>query len=138
MFELIVYAVDEVWVLIRAQDSEVSFAVEEDNAYTRSDLCEVEPTAVACIMRILLRYVVEIESLETKGLTAIQLNCFIATLEAIVNHLIPSLQRVTTECFYCEYGALQNHSPAQIFKILIPRLNKLIREKQSEVESGVE
>ena len=34
-------------------------------AYSRADVCEVEPTAVACILRILLRYVVELEALTT-------------------------------------------------------------------------
>ena len=42
---------------------------------------QVEPTAVACVLRILLRYVVEVEGTDTSGLTRQQLGCFIATLK---------------------------------------------------------
>ncbi len=42
---------------------------------------QVEPTAVACILRILLRYVVELEAIEARGLSALQLACYSQTVE---------------------------------------------------------
>jgi hypothetical protein len=42
---------------------------------------QVEPVAVACMIRIFLRYIVEVEGLTTKGFTKQQNNCYIKTLE---------------------------------------------------------
>ena len=42
---------------------------------------QVEPVAVACMIRIFLRYIVEVEGLATKGFTKQQNNCYIKTLE---------------------------------------------------------
>ena len=37
--------------------------------------------AVACMIRLFLRFVVEVEGLTTKGFTKQQSNCYIKTLE---------------------------------------------------------
>lgn len=55
------------------------------SSYSRADVCEVEPTAVACVLRILLRYVVEIEAVDTRSLTPVQLNCYVQTLDVIIH-----------------------------------------------------
>lgn len=73
-------------------------------AYSRADVCEVrsrafvccakeanlhmrpeqvEPTLISSIMRILLRYVIEIEATDVKGFTKNQLSTFISTLEVV-------------------------------------------------------
>jgi hypothetical protein len=41
----------------------------------------VEPVAVACLIRLFLRYIVEVEALTTKGFTKVQSSCYIKTLE---------------------------------------------------------
>jgi hypothetical protein len=37
--------------------------------------------AVACLIRLFLRYIVEVEALTTKGFTKVQSSCYIKTLE---------------------------------------------------------
>jgi hypothetical protein len=41
----------------------------------------VEPVAVGCIIRIFLRFVLEVEGLTTKGFTKVQTGCYLKTLE---------------------------------------------------------
>jgi hypothetical protein len=41
----------------------------------------VEPVAVGCIIRIFLRFVLEVEGLATKGFTKVQTGCYLKTLE---------------------------------------------------------
>jgi hypothetical protein len=36
---------------------------------------------VACLIRLFLRYIVEVEALTTKGFTKVQSSCYIKTLE---------------------------------------------------------
>lgn len=44
-------------------------------------LLQVEPVAVACLIRLFLRYIVEVEALPTKGFTKVQMGCYVKTLE---------------------------------------------------------
>ncbi len=49
----------------------------------------MEPTAVACIMRILLRYVVEVEATDTTNFSAAQLHCFVQTIDVSTLPFLP-------------------------------------------------
>ena len=48
---------------------------------------QVEPVAVACMLRIFLRYILEVEGLTTKGFTKQQNTCYLKTLEVKVSFL---------------------------------------------------
>lgn len=100
---------------------------------------------MACIMRILLRYVVEVEATDTSNFGASQLNCFVQTIDvstcyllfslrsnelrryscrtgqAVVNKLIPSVQRVTTEFLFADDSALLSNSPSvrELFRLIV-------------------
>lgn len=52
-------------------------------SYTRSDLCEIEPSIVSSIFRILVNYVRNIEQVDVKALTKAQKDCYVVTLEVI-------------------------------------------------------
>ena len=54
------------------------------DSYTRSDLCEIEPSMVSCILRILVNYVKNIEKVDVKALTKAQKDCYVVTLEVCV------------------------------------------------------
>eukprot|EP01038_Epipyxis_sp_PR26KG_P012943 gene12943-17352_t len=106
-----------------------------NDSYSRADICEVEPTATACLLRMLLRYVSEIEETDTKGFTRKQLDCFLQTLKAITTHLIPTLQMTIETCFFHEGLNListQNATSQNLFKSLIQRIQKLQNEKMSQ------
>jgi hypothetical protein len=54
------------------------------NGYNEADVCECEPVLVAGALRILLRYCMEMESVEKKGLSQSQVACFKNTIKVIL------------------------------------------------------
>ena len=60
---------------------------------------QVEPVAVACLIRIFLRYIVEVEGMTTKGFTKVQNSCYIKTLE--VHYLVEYCNIFILHIIYC-------------------------------------
>jgi len=130
-------------------------------SYSRSDVCEIESGAIAAILRILLRYVIEVESTDTKGFSRMQLTTYINTLEVISLRLIPSLQafmdsylvdskttyssqqerRKSSRSYSISNAAamavhssneLQAKSPQAVFSALQVKVAQLIQEKSNQ------
>lgn len=68
----------------------------------RDDLTEIETIAMSCILRFILRYVMELENLDHTLFTLTQLRCFRETIQAIMFHMLSSMQQLFEEYFYVE------------------------------------
>ncbi len=66
---------------------------------------------VTCLLRIILRYIVEIEAVDYTTLSKIQQECFRSIIEAIIYFLIPSLQKLMEDYFMIERLSLLNNPP---------------------------
>jgi hypothetical protein len=62
----------------------------------------VEPAAATCLVRLFLRYIVEVESLPTKGFTKLQMQCYVRTLQVRFHALHLSFFLF---CNQCNFGA---------------------------------
>jgi hypothetical protein len=69
--------------------------------YTEADVCECEPVLVSCALRILLRYCVEMEAVDKKGLSQLQVACYVNTVRAIIVYMIPSVETTIQSMLYC-------------------------------------
>eukprot|EP00603_Paraphysomonas_imperforata_P004474 CAMPEP_0114420236 /NCGR_PEP_ID=MMETSP0103-20121206/4451_1 /TAXON_ID=37642 ORGANISM="Paraphysomonas imperforata, Strain PA2" /NCGR_SAMPLE_ID=MMETSP0103 /ASSEMBLY_ACC=CAM_ASM_000201 /LENGTH=763 /DNA_ID=CAMNT_0001588705 /DNA_START=97 /DNA_END=2388 /DNA_ORIENTATION=+ len=88
------------------------------NTYSRVDLCELEPEAVACILRILIRYVRAVISLDLNSLSHSQRECFHATVEEIKVSLLPSAEDVILKGFFSDGSTLVATPPRAVLKHL--------------------
>jgi hypothetical protein len=66
----------------------------------------VEPVAVGCIIRIFLRFVLEVEGLTTKGFTKVQTSCYLKTLE-VRHQLLRALEAFLVVSQLCYSSALR-------------------------------
>lgn len=109
--------------------------------YSRDDVCEIEPEIVACLLRIIVRYVRDVESVvhvfgepqdgqeidnfdDEHHFTAAQKECFIMTLDAVNTKLIPTLNNVINSCFFSDGSVLVMNPPQSI----LDRLGSKVRE----------
>ena len=86
--------------------------------YSRVDLCELEPEAVACILRILIRYVRAIISLDLNTLSHSQRECYHTTVEEIKVSLLPSAEDAILKGFFSDGSMLIANPPKVVFKHL--------------------
>jgi len=75
---------------------------------------QIEPVSATCLLRILLRYIVEIEGIDYTSLSKIQQECFHSTIEAVVFFLIPSMQKLMEDYFLIERLSLLSNPPSVI------------------------
>ena len=54
------------------------------HGYSRADICECEPVLASSVLRVLVRFCWELECVDTKSLTAVQLNCFNNTVKVSI------------------------------------------------------
>ena len=94
------------------------FCGEANCVYARVDLCEVEPEAVACILRILIRYVRAIISLDINSLSYSQRECYFGTVEEIKVSLLPSAEDAILKGFFSDGSTLIANPPKAVFKHL--------------------
>lgn len=90
----------------------------EDSMYSRVDLCELEPEAVACILRILIRYVRAMISLDLRVLNHAQRECYDTTVEEIKVSLLPSAEDAIIKGFFSDGSTLVANPPKAVFKHL--------------------
>lgn len=109
--------------------------------YLRVDVCEAESTAVSSILRVLIRFCLELEisgsALEAAALQAqnssaaqikrieIQIQCFVTTLKMLVLHLMPSLNTCLMAFFSnssINSPVFEEHPPQAILQLLCQRL----------------
>lgn len=90
----------------------------DNSMYSRVDLCELEPEAVACILRILIRYVRAIISLDLNTLNHAQRDCYHATIEEIKVSLLPSAEDAILKGFFSDGSTLIANPPKAVFKHL--------------------
>ena len=50
--------------------------------YTRADVCELEPTLAACVLRLIVRFCIELEAVEYRAFSRHHQACFCSTLKA--------------------------------------------------------
>jgi hypothetical protein len=131
---------DEVWTLLHgpehAPSIDPSSTVPKDRcAYSRDEVCELESALCTTWLRLLLRYIIELEGLEISAIgssfTKAQLLTFSSSLLALSQHLVPSLQRAVDSCFLVEQVQLLVSSPSMVFQTVALRLNKLVGDAQA-------
>jgi hypothetical protein len=86
--------------------------------YSRVDLCELEPEAVACILRILIRYVRAVISINLSSLSYAQRECYHTTVEEIKVSLLPSAEDAILKGFFSDGSTLIANPPKAVFKHL--------------------
>jgi hypothetical protein len=86
--------------------------------YSRVDLCELEPEAVACILRILIRYVRAIISIDLNSLSFSQRECYHTTVEEVKVSLLPSCEDSILKGFFSDGSTLIANPPKVVFKHL--------------------
>jgi hypothetical protein len=64
------------------------------------------------ILRLLVRYLVEIEGIDTSTFTRAQIHCFTSTLDAMKTHLITSLQQLIEQYLVIERMQLTQTAPS--------------------------
>jgi hypothetical protein len=82
---------------------------------------------VSCILRIIVNFIKNVEKVDIMSLTNAQRECFIETLDRLVDSLIPSALRVINASFY--YEGLKT-SPQDICDLLIECIGNLKTRKQ--------
>ena len=108
--------------------------------YSRDDICEIEPEIVSCLLRIIVRYVRDVESTvpitseddvdasfdEDRMLTQAQKDCFIITMEAVNGTLIPSLNEVIWTNFFSDGSVLVLNPPMKILDRLGAKVSEIV------------
>lgn len=107
--------VNEILLLLKSNNNS------SDISYTRDDVCEIEPTIVICLLRLVIRYIIELEELEKSEFTKSQLLCFETTKKAISLYLLPSLDKILSY-FFSYLTILQNQTSQSIISSLQQRL----------------
>mmetsp|Transcript_164 Transcript_164/g.288 ORF Transcript_164/g.288 Transcript_164/m.288 type:complete len:136 (+) Transcript_164:84-491(+) len=96
-------------------------------AYSRIDLCELDPEAVACLLRILVRYVRAMVSVDTSVFSFDQRDCFQQTVEEIKVSLLPSVEDVISRGFFSDGSTLVMNPPKTVFSTLRKNVDLLKR-----------
>jgi hypothetical protein len=78
---------------------------------------EIEPTIVICLLRLVIRYIIELEQLDKSEFTKSQLKCFEETKKSISIYLLPSLDKILSS-FYNDLSNLQNQTSQSIISSL--------------------
>lgn len=113
--------------------------------YSRDDICEIEPEIVSCLLRIIVRYVRDVESTvpisseddgdasfdEDRMLTEGQKECFVKTMEAVNSTLIPSLNDVVWANFFSDGSVLVMNPPKRILDRLGAKVSEIILNAKS-------
>lgn len=86
--------------------------------YSRLDLCELEPEAVACLLRVLIRFVRSLISVDRRHLSEQQQECHRLTLEEVHTSLLPSAEDAVLKGFFSDGSTLIAHPPKAVFKHL--------------------
>ena len=112
------------------------------SSYSKLDISETESTAIASMLRVVIRFCIELESAGNELIDNVaivpqtqiqikrietQINCYVNTLKAVVVHLIPSIHN--SLCIYfsnCTSSSpiFENLSPQLILQMLCQRLEE--------------
>jgi hypothetical protein len=109
--------INEILLLLKSNNNS------SDNLYTRDDICEIEPTIVICLLRLVIRYIIELEELDKSDFTKSQLKCFEETKKSISIYLLPSLDKILSS-FFNDLSILQNQTSQSIISSLQQRLHQ--------------
>lgn len=107
--------------------------------YSRADVCEAESSAVSSILRVLIRFCLQLENSGSilsataqKAQTSVQMkrvevqiHCFVTTLKMIVVHLMPSVNSCLMSFFSnssVNTPLFEEHPPQVILQLLCQRL----------------
>ena len=114
---------------------------------TVDDVCEIEPEVVACLLRIIVRYVRDVEStvpivsdqqeidnFEDSTFTEGQKECFIKTMEAVHTKLIPALNDVIWNNFFSDGSVLVQNPPKRILERLSSKVREILVSARSTWE----
>lgn len=125
------HLMDEINALLNGPDNLLFFP--ENSArcsYSRADVCELECQLFAAWIRVLLRYVIEMEGLDLSGFTKTQLLCVQSTLLTLSQCLIPSVGEAVEKYFLAEKMQLLPTPPVMIIKTLQLRLTRMLNDVQ--------
>jgi len=135
MLNALAHFLDEVWALLRAGphppfiSSPSASALPPSSAYGRADLCEAEPSAVTCLLRLCVRYVSELEAVDRTGFTPAQQQCFAVTLRAVETSLLAGVSHAVEGFFFAEAPALLQYPPPAVLGALTARVRRLSAER---------
>lgn len=77
---------------------------------------------------MVLRYVIELETIHYETLTKSQQECYRATLQMVLQQYIPALRRGLEELFYADRLALLPKPPQSLLKNISFRINQILSE----------
>ena len=97
------YLVKEFSLLLHVKNSHNNNVGNSNSlAYGRSDFCGVESTAAAATLRLLLAFMIEVESVSVPDMISDQIVAYIETLHRISDELIPTVYSSLTQSFFIE------------------------------------
>lgn len=105
----------------QGEDSDVTNTI----GYCRDNICDIEAVSVASIMRLLVSYIIEIESVDTTALLSDQMKCYRTTVAAIRNELLPHVEESISSNFYVDAAVFEENSVAGVIDMLRNRLQYL-------------
>jgi hypothetical protein len=134
---------DELWVFLKASSSSSSSTSSSTSsttsttlqtkkspssaaAYSRADICEVEPVAITCILRLLVRFVIELENIKITTLSKPQQLCYLKTIKQVEAKMLPSVDDIMSASFFVQ--DLVPHAPATVIKTLVQRLRRVLKD----------
>jgi hypothetical protein len=139
------------------EDKDASYAASPDAGgraaahvqyYSRDDVCEIEPEIVSCLLRILVRYVRDVEGsvpvraeiaededgeddFEEQALSEAQRECYMKTVEAVKTKLIPALNDVIWSNFFSDGSVLVLNPPKSILDRLSAKVGEMLDTARS-------
>lgn len=99
---------------------------------SRMEVNELEPAAISVVLRLLVRYLVELESLDISLFTRTQLQTYAYTIDAIGNYMLKSVQVWCDRLFVVERMQLMPTPPSVVFRTIATRIQRI---KQSLEQS---
>ena len=87
------FIIDELSILLRINTTDNKY-------YSRVDVCEAESIALTCILRIILKYSLELNNIDLMTLNSLQLLCFQRTIQVADSCLLPNIVIILNKfCF---------------------------------------
>lgn len=116
--------------------------------YSRDDVCEIEPEIVSCLLRIVVRYVRDVESavpvlseieldedgednFDAASFSQPQRECYLKTIEAVKEKLIPTLNDVIWTNFFSDGSVLVLNPPKNILDRLAAKVDEMVAHAKS-------
>jgi hypothetical protein len=94
---------------------------------SKMEVSELEPAATAVVLRLLVRYLMELESLDATLMTRSQAHSYASTIDAIGKYMLKSIQNWCDKLFVVERMQLMPTPPSTVFRTIATRINRIMQ-----------